>query len=75
MNIEDAKRLLTKAAKKMHKFEGILYLESLGEDDDKFYFEVCDIPNNIRPEEPTRYAISPPWFVDKKTGEASINWN
>lgn len=74
MNIEYAKELLIKAARKMHNFEGTIYLVSLGEDEGKYYFEICDIPNDKRPSDPTRYAISPPWFVDKNTGEASINW-
>ena len=75
MNLEEAKRLLEKSARKMHQFEGTFYFISLGEDNEKFYFEVCDIPNNTRPDEPAKYAISPPWYVDKNTGETSINWN
>ena len=76
MKLEEAKEILEKVVRRQQKIDGTLCLLYAGEDADKFYFEVCDIPAGVKPdgESAPRYAISPPWFVDKRTGEASINW-
>lgn len=76
MKLEEAKTILEKVVKRQQKIDGTLFLLYIGEDADKYYFEVCDIPVGVKPdgENAPRYAISPPWFVDKRTGEAAINW-
>ena len=76
MDLERAKEILGAVVKRQQKIDGNLFLLYIGDDSDKFYFEVCDIPVGVKPdgENASRYAISPPWFVDKRTGEANINW-
>jgi len=80
MNRAEAEKILKQAVKLVDKPAGRLYLILLDEDKRNFYFDVCVIPDNARIDWKTnrqiadKYAISPPWFVNKKTGEANINW-
>lgn len=80
MNRAEAEKILKQAVKLVDKPAGRLYLQLIDEDKTNFYYDVCVIPENVRIDWKTnqqiadKYAISPPWFVNKKTKEAGINW-
>jgi len=76
MNQEQAKVKLAEIIKQTYNIEGTLILMSLGEDDNNFYFDVCDIPKGHELDKQSyyKYSISPPWFINKQTGNANINW-
>lgn len=76
MKLATAKEILEINVKKYQEPRGTLYLMLIDEDEDKFYFEVCDIPDGVKPDNGSapKYAISPPWYVDKRTREVNINW-
>ena len=80
MNRVEAEKMLKKAVRTMDLPTGRLYLQLIDEDKNNYYYDVCVIPDNARIDWKTnqqiadKYAISPPWYVNKKTGEANINW-
>lgn len=80
MNKQEAIAILREAVSKVDRPEGELYFVSLGEDKAKFYFDICAIPKGKKIEWKSdkyiadHFAISPPWYVDKVTGQADINW-
>ncbi len=80
MNRAEAEAALRKAVKLIDKPAGRLYLQLIDEDKTAFYFDVCVIPENARIDWKTnqqiadKYAISPPWYVKKESGETGINW-
>lgn len=80
MNRIEAEKVLKKAVKTMDLPTGRLYLQLIDEDKNNYYYDVCVIPDNARIDWKTnqqivdKYAISPPWYVNKKSGDAGINW-
>lgn len=80
MNRAEAEKILKQAVKTMDLPAGQLYLILLDEDKTNYYYEVCVILEKARIDWKTnqqiidKYAISPPWFVNKKSGEVGINW-
>ncbi len=80
MKQSEAIETLKKAVKTFDKPEGELYFVSLGEDEKNYYFDICVIPPDVHFNQKNdeqiadKYAISPPWFVNKSTGKADINW-
>ena len=80
MNRAEAEKVLKKAVRTMDLPTGRLYLQLIDENKNNYYYDVCVIPDNVRIDWKTnqqivdKYAISPPWYVNKKSGEAGINW-
>lgn len=80
MNRVEAEKALKKAVRTMDLPTGRLYLQLIDEDKNNYYYDVCVIPDNARIDWKTnqqiadKYAISPPWYVNKKSGDAGINW-
>ena len=80
MKLKEAETIVKAAAENFAREEGELYVIPTGEDEKNYYFDVCSIPPDAHIDWKTdeqialKYAISPPWFVNKKTGMADISW-
>jgi len=85
MNVEEVeKKIKSKIGYQILEDEVVnsdkyIYLSVTNEDDEKFYFDIAAIPNSIKRSDVTKKIaqdniVEPCWYVDKKTGEADINW-